>query len=99
MAVVVTDRVGGAQIGYPAGFEQRNQPGVMLSRYRNRTGNRQRQRASHTDRAIENLINAAQVRAAERRQAVSKKFIECGASVDAADVYVSAVIGGHKLTC
>ena len=80
MAVVITDRIGGAQIGHPAGFEQRNQPGLMLARNRNRTGNRQRQRAAHTDGAIENLINAAQIRAAERRQAVSKKFIECGAS-------------------
>ena len=30
MAVVITDRVGGAEVGDPAGFEQRDQPRLML---------------------------------------------------------------------
>ena len=31
MAVVVADRIGGAEVSHPARFEERNQPGLMLS--------------------------------------------------------------------
>ena len=70
VAVVIAHRVGGAEIGDPAGFEQRNQPRLMLAGNRDRTGNRQRQRAAHADGLIENRVDAAQERSAERGEAV-----------------------------
>ena len=40
VAVVVADGVGGAQVRHPAGFEQRDQPGLVLAGDRDRAGNR-----------------------------------------------------------
>ena len=65
MAVVIADCVCGAEIRYPAGFEQRNQPRLMLPRHRHRSGNRQRQRAAEADRFIQDGVNAAQKRASK----------------------------------
>ena len=68
----------------------------MLARHRDGTGNRQRQRASHADGVVQNLVNAAQVGAPEGRQAMREKLVEGGAFIHAADVDVMAVFGGHK---
>jgi hypothetical protein len=42
----------------------------MLPRYRDGAGNRQRERTAHAYGAVENLINAAEICAAERGQAM-----------------------------
>ena len=65
MAVVITDGVGSAEVGNPAGFEQRNQPGLMLARDSDRTGDGKRKRAAHADGAIEDGINSAKICAAK----------------------------------
>ena len=75
VAVVIADGVGGAQIGHPAGFEQWDQPRLVLSGDRHRTGDGQSERAAHADGAVEDRIDAAQVSAAEGRQAVAKKLV------------------------
>src|SRR5262249_17950484 len=59
VAVVVTDRVGGRKIGNPPGFEQRNQPSLMLSGDGNRPGNGQRQRAAHSNGPVEDGVDTA----------------------------------------
>jgi hypothetical protein len=97
VAVVIADRVGGAEIRDPTGFEQRDEPGLMLSRDRDGSGHRQRQRASHSDGVVQNPINAAQVCATEGRQTMGEKLIQGGAFVHPADVHVMAVFGGHYL--
>ena len=68
--VVITDGVSGAEVGYPSAFEQRNQPGLVLSRDGDRAGNRHRDRATGADGPIEDLINPTKVGASKRRQAV-----------------------------
>ena len=47
MAVVITDRIRRAEVSHPTGFEQRNQPRLMLPRNGDRARNRNRQRTSH----------------------------------------------------
>ena len=91
MAVVIADRVGGAEVGHPAGFEQRDQPGLVLAGNRDRAGNRQGQRAALADGAVEDGVNAAQIGAAESRQAVPENLIESGAFIDAPDTDRMAV--------
>ena len=39
VAIVIANRVGGAEVRNPAGFEQRNQPRLMLARDCNGSGN------------------------------------------------------------
>ena len=90
VAVVVADGVGGAQVRHPAGFEQRDQPRVMLARNGDGAGDGERQRTSRADGAVEDLVDAAQVGAAERRQAMGEQLVERVALVDAADVDVAA---------
>ena len=92
VAVVVANRVGGAEVGDPTGFEQRDQPGLVLAGDRNGAGNRQGQRAAHADGPVENLVNAPQVRAAERRQAMREQIVESVALVHAADAHVATVV-------
>ncbi len=90
MAVVIANGVGGAQIRHPSGFEQRDQPRLMLAGYRDRPRDRERQRASHADGAIENLVDAAQIRAAERGQAMREEFVEGGTFIHPPDANVPA---------
>ena len=68
MAVVITDRVGCADISDPAGFDQRNQPSVVLSGNGHRPRHGQGQRASQANGAVQNLVNAPQTCAPKRRQ-------------------------------
>src|SRR6185503_15325870 len=49
MAVVIADRVRGAEVRYPSGFEQGDQPGVMLAGNRDWTRDRQGHRTTHSD--------------------------------------------------
>ena len=86
VAVVIADRVRGAQIGHPAGLEQRDQPRLMLARHRHRTGDRQRQRAARADGPSRMRVNPPQKRPAERRQAVPEHLVESLAFVDTANV-------------
>ena len=92
MAVVIADRIGGGEIGDPAGFEQRDQPGLMLAADGDRTGDGERERAACSDGAIENRIDAAKKGAAERGKAVSEQLIESFALVDAADADLGAIV-------
>ena len=82
------------KVGHPSGFEQRNQPGLVLARNRHRTGNRQRQRAAHADRLIENGVDPPQKRAAESGQAVRENLVEGVAFIDAANAHRMAM--GHR---
>ena len=104
VAVVVADGVGGAEVGDPAGFEQRDQPGLMLAGDRDGPGDGQGERAAHADGAVEDLVDAAQIGSAEGGQAVQEEFVEGAALVDAAGLDVAARAGtlvlrfvGHKL--
>jgi hypothetical protein len=85
VAVVVTHGVGGAEVGDPAGFEQRNQPRLMLSGYGDRAGDGQRQRASLADGVIEDGVDAAEERASESREAVREEVVQGIALVDSFD--------------
>ena len=58
VAIVIANGIGGAEIGNPSGFEQRNQPGLMLARDRHGPGYRQGQRASLADGGIKDGIDA-----------------------------------------
>ena len=97
VAVVIADGVGGAEVGHPAGLEQRDQPCLVLAGDGDRAGDRQRQRASHADGAVENLVDAPQVGAAECGQAISEEFVQRGALVDAPDADVTARAGAMAL--
>ena len=50
VAVVVADGVGGAEVGDPAGLEQRDQPGLVLAGDGDRPGDGQGERAARADR-------------------------------------------------
>ena len=86
VAVVIANGIGGAEIGHPAGFEQRNQPGLMLARNRDRTRNGERQRAAQADGVVEDRVDAAQEGPAEGRKAVGDQFVQAVAFVDALHV-------------
>ena len=94
MPVVIADRVGRADVGHPSGFEQRDEPREVLARHGNRAGDGQRQRATLADGAIENGVDAPQIRAAESRQTVPENLVESGAFIDAPDADGVAV--GHR---
>ena len=100
MAVVIADGVGGADVGHPSGFEQRDQPAQMLPGDGNGPGDGDGQRAARADGAVEDRINAAQIRAAERGQAVGEQFVERLAFVDAAHAHGAArgnfSVFGHR---
>ena len=83
VAVVIADGVGGGKIRHPAGFEQRNQPRLMLAGDRDRTRDRHRERAALADGVIEDGVNAPQERPAERGKAVRDQLAERVAFVDA----------------
>jgi hypothetical protein len=77
---------------------------MMLSGYGDRPGHRQRKRAAHADRGIEDLVDAPQVGAAEGRQAVEEEFVHSAALIDSTGLDVAARAGtlvlrlvGHKL--
>ena len=95
VAVVVADGVGGAEVGHPAGFEQRNQPGLVLAGDGDRPGDGEGERAAHADGAVEDLVNAAQIGAAEGRQAMREKFVQRVALVHSADPDITA--GWHTV--
>ena len=104
MTVVIADGVGGAEVGHPAGFEQRNQPGLMLAGDGDGAGDRQRERAAHADGGVEDLVDAPQIGSAEGRQAVEEEFVHGAALIDATGFDVAARAGtlmlrlvGHKL--
>ena len=94
MPVVIADRVSSADIGHPAGFEQRDEPREMLAGHRDRAGDGNRQRTTLADRAVENRIDATQIRATEGRQTVPENLVEGSAFVDAPDADRMAM--GHR---
>ena len=59
MAVVIAHRIGCRKIRDPARFKQRNQPSLMLSRYRHRPSNRHGERTAKSDGVIKNGIDTA----------------------------------------
>jgi hypothetical protein len=97
VAIVVTDSVGGAEIGYPAGLKERNQPGTMLRRDSNRARDRQSDRATKPDGAIEDAIDAAQGGASESGQAVLKYLVQIAAFINAASLHRPALVTGTRL--
>ena len=97
MAVVIADGVGGAEVGHPAGFEQRDQPGMMLAGDRDRAGDGEGERAAHADGAVEDLVDAAQIGSAEGRQAVQEEFVHGAALIDAPGFDVAARAGALML--
>ena len=98
MAVVIADGVGGAQIGHPAGFEQRDQPRLVLAGNGDRPRDGQRQRAAHADGAVQNLVDAPQVGAAERRQAVREKLVQRVALIHAPRANVAALVRAFSIS-
>ena len=87
MAVVIADGVGGAEVGDPSGFEQRDQPGLVLAGDRHRARRWRASSGSPCRWPIENGVDAPQVSAAEGRQAVAEQLVERRAFVDAANFY------------
>ena len=87
MAVVIADRIGGAEIRDPSGFEQRNQPSLMLPGDGDGARNRESEGAAATDGGVENRVNPPQKRAAERRKAVREDFVEGVAFVDTSNLH------------
>ena len=87
MPVVIANRIGGAEVGDPSGFEQWNQPGLVLAGDGHRPGDRKRNGAAHPDGPIENRVDAPQERAAKGRQAVPEQLVEGVALVHAANLY------------
>ena len=104
MAIVIADGVGGAEVGDPTGFEQGNQPGLMLAGYGDGPGDGQGEGAAHADGAVEDLVNPAQIGSAKGRQAVQEDFFKGTALIDSTGLDVAARAGtlvlrfvGHKL--
>ena len=91
VAVVVADRIGGGEISDPARFEQRDQPGLMLAADRDRSGDGERQRATGSDGAVENRIDAAEEGSSERRKAVGEQFVQRFNFIDAADADLGTI--------
>ena len=92
VAVVVAGRVGGRKIGDPARFEQRDQPRLMLAADRDRARDGERQRAARSDGAVEDRIDAAKERSAERREAVGEQLIQRFDFIDAADADLGTIV-------
>ena len=82
VAVVIAHGVGGREIRHPAGFKQRNQPGLMLAGNRHRPRHRHRKRTSLTDGVIEDGVNTPQEGAAERGKTVRDQVAERVALID-----------------
>jgi hypothetical protein len=66
MAIVITDGVGGREIGHPTCLQQWIEPGLVLSGNSDRASDGQSQGHSGAHGLIEDLVEATQVRAAER---------------------------------
>jgi hypothetical protein len=92
MPVVIADRVSGGKIRDPAGFEQRDQPRLMLAADSDWTGNRNGQRASHADGAIEDGVNPAKECSAECGEAMRDQLSESFHFIDAADANLGTVM-------
>src|SRR5690348_1045641 len=95
VAVVIADRVGGAEIRDPAGFEQRNQPGLVLAGDGHGPGHGESERAAHADGPIDNGVDAAQKGAAEGRETVPDQLVQRVAFIDAPHLNAGVVRGGH----
>ena len=85
VAVVIADSVGGGKIGYPAGFQQRNQPGLVLAGNGDGSGHGHREGAALADGMVEDGVDAPEKGSAERGETVRDEFAERVAFVDAFD--------------
>ena len=92
MAVVIADGVGGGEIRYPAGFQQRNQPGLMLAGDGDGSGYGDGERAALADGVVEDGVDAAEEGAAEGGEAVGDQVAEGVALVDAFYFYWGSLI-------
>src|SRR5436190_682876 len=81
-AVVIADGVGGAEIGDPSRFEERDQPRLVLARHSHGAGHRERDGAAHPDGLIENRVDAPQEGSAEGWETVPEQIVERLALVD-----------------
>ena len=97
VAIVVTDSVRGAEIGYPTCLEEWNQPGAVLRRDSYRAGDRQSNRTAKPDGAIQDAIDATQGCAPESGQAVLEYLVQIAAFVNAAYPHRPALIAGTRL--
>ena len=70
MAVVVADGVGGGEVGYPAGFQERDQPGLVLAGDGDGSGYGDGEGAALADGVVEDGVDAAEEGAAECGEAV-----------------------------
>src|SRR5262249_9494059 len=87
VTIVVTDSIGGGEVCNPSGFEQGDQPSLMLPGYGHRSRNRNGQGTAQPNGAIQDGINAAEERSTKCRKAVSNQFINGLALIDSSDVY------------
>src|ERR1043165_4168603 len=76
MAIVVTNRVGSTQVGDPASLQKRDEPGKVLRRNRDRSRNRQSQRASCPNSIVQDLVDTSKNSPAKRRQTLPEYLIQ-----------------------
>ena len=87
MAVVITHGIGGGEIGDPSGFKQREQPRLVLTRNRDGTRDRERERAAAADGGVEDRVDAPEKCATECGEAVHQDLVDGIAFVDSSDFY------------
>lgn len=84
VAVVVAHGVGAGEVGDPAGFEEGNEPGLVLAGDGDGSGEGEGQGDAGADGGIEDGVDAAKIGAAEGGEAVAEEVVEGVDFVDAA---------------
>jgi hypothetical protein len=97
VAVVVADGVGGGEVGDVAGFEEGDEPGLVLAADGDGSGDGEGEGTAVADGGVEDGVDAAEERAAEGGQAVAEEFVEGGDLVDTAGEDGAAGVGVHGL--
>lgn len=94
MAVVVAHGVGAGEVGDPAGFEEGDEPGLVLTGDGDGSGEGEGEGDAGADGGIEDGVDAAEVGAAEGGKAVAEEFVEGLDVVDAAGADGGAAVEG-----
>lgn len=89
VSVVVTNSVGGGQVGDPAGFQKGQEPSLVLTGNGDGTGNGEGEGTTSRNGCVEKGVDPAQIRTAERRETVQKNVLDGFDFIDATGVYAA----------
>ena len=93
--LLVKAAAGGGDVGDPAGFEEGDEPGLVLAGNGDGAGDGERDGAALFDGAVEDRVDAAEDGAPEGGEAVFEDFVDGGDLVDAAHAHRFAAVLTH----